>query len=273
MAKSDNFLGWEKPGKAFITGASAGMGLCFATELAQKKFDLVLLARRKDRLEAAAEKLSSDFAVRCDIIPTDLSNIDNINKAVELIQKIDSLDILINNAGFATVGNFADVPLEKSIRMLHLHMAAPVLLAHAALQGMLKRKRGAVINVSSIGAFALTPGNVMYDATKSFLATFSENLHLEIKDAGIRIQSLCPGFTHTEFHEVGDFEDFDRSIIPNHLWMTPEEVVFLSLKALEKNKEIVFIPGWKNRFSKWMILHSSVVRSIVQQKVKERNEK
>lgn len=273
MAKPDNFLGWETPGKAFITGASAGMGLCFATELARRKFDLVLLARRKDRLEAAAAKLSSDFAVRCDIIPTDLSDIDNINKAIELIQKIDNLDILINNAGFATIGNFTDVPIEKSMRMLHLHMAAPVLLTHAVLQGMLKRKRGAVINVSSIAAFALTSGNVMYDATKSFLAAFSENLHLEVKDAGIRIQSLCPGFTHTEFHEVGDFKDFDRTIIPSHLWMTPEKVVFLSLKALEENKKIVFIPGWKNRFSTWMITHSSFVRSIVQKQVKERNEK
>ena len=119
----------------------------------------------------------------------------------------------------------------------------------------------------------LTPGNVLYDATKSFLATFSENLWLEVRDKGIKIQALCPGFTRTEFHEVGDFENFDKSIIPDSLWMMPDEVVSLSLNALDKNRDIVFIPGWKNRLSKWIIMHSSVIRKTMQNKVKERDMK
>ena len=234
MTERNNYLEWEKPGKALITGASAGMGFCFAKQLAQKGFDLILLARRRGRLQEIADKLASDYSIQCEIISADLSDIDSIKKTAALVKQIDNLDILINNAGFATIGCFADVPIEKTMRMFHLHMASCILLTHAGLSGMLKRKRGAIINVSSVAAFSLTPGNVMYDATKAFLNTFSENLMLEVKEAGIRIQALCPGFTRTEFHEVGDFENFDRSVVPDSLWMTPDDVVSLSLKALAK---------------------------------------
>jgi len=233
----------------------------------------VLLARRSDRLEALANRLESDYSINCEIISADLASTEEIRKTADRIREINNLDILINNAGFATVGDFADIPLEKSLRMFHLHMNAPVQFSQAALQGMMKRKRGAIINVSSTGAFMLMPGNVLYDATKAFLVSFSENLWLEVRDRGIRIQALCPGFTRTEFHEVGDFKNFDRSVVPDSLWMMPDEVVTFSLKALERNRGIVFVPGWKNRLLKWVILHSSVARSLLQKKVRERRVK
>jgi len=122
-----------------------------------------------------------------------------------------------------------------------------------------------------MGAFMLTPGNVLYDATKSFLATFSENMALEVKDQGIKVQALCPGFTRTEFHEVGDFKNFDRRTIPDSLWMMPDDVVTLSLKALEKNKDVVFLPDWKQRLIKWIVLHSATLNKIMQNKVRERD--
>ena len=262
---------WKNPGRVFITGASAGIGASYAKALAENGFDLVLLARRRDRLQALANQLESDYSIHCDIISADLAEKEEIQKAINHIRQIDNLDILINNAGFATIGYFADIPIEKSMRMFNTHMTATVQLTHAALQVMLKRKRGAIINVSSMGAFMLTPGNVLYDATKSFLATFSENLWLEVRDKGIKIQALCPGFTRTEFHEVGDFKNFDKSAIPNSSWMMPDEVVGLSLKALENSRDVVFIPGWKNRLSKWIIQHSSIVREILQRKFKERD--
>jgi short-subunit dehydrogenase len=271
MLQQKLFLGWDNLGKALITGASSGIGAAYAKLLAGKGFDLILIARRKDRLQDLADKLQTDYSIRCETISADLSNDDEINRVVELVHHIDHLDILINNAGFATIGNFAAISLEKSMRMFQLHMKAPLQLSHAALQGMLKRKRGAIINVSSLGAFLLTPGNVLYDATKSFLVTFSENLALEVKDKGIKIQALCPGFTRTEFHEVGDFKNFDKSAVPNSLWMMPDEVASLSLKAMEKNKKVVFVPGLKKRLLKWIVLHSSTVRNIMQNKVRERN--
>jgi short-subunit dehydrogenase len=273
MQHPNKFLQWEKPGKAFITGASAGIGASYATQLAEKGFDLILLARRKERLQALADKLEDDCSISCEIITADLANTEEIDRVANHIHQIEDLDILINNAGFATVGYFTDIPLEKSMRMFHVHMTASMQFCHAALQGMLKRKCGVIINVSSIGHFMLTPGNVLYDATKSFLATFSENLQLEVEDGGIKIQALCPGFTRTEFHEVGDFNNFDKSAIPDSLWMMPDEVVSLSLQALEKNKEVVFVPGLKNRLSKWIILHSTTIRKAMQKKFKERDSK
>ena len=222
-----------------------------------------MLARRKDRLQAIADELESGNSIRCEIIQADLSEIGDITKAADYISQIDDLDILVNNAGFATLGYFADVHVEKSIRMLNVHITATMQFTHAAIKGMLERKRGAIINVSSMGAFILTPGNVVYDSTKSFLNTFSENLKLEVQDMGIRIQALCPGLTRTEFHEVGDLKNYDRSAVPDSLWMSPDKVVSLSLKALEKDKKIIFIPGWKKRLSKWIIMHSSLVRKVL----------
>jgi len=257
-------------GRALITGASAGLGASFATQLASRGYDLVLLARRRDRLKILADKLTAEYSVRCEIITADLSDMEAIRKVADYIRQMDHLDMLINNAGFATIGCFADVPLEKSMRMFHVHMTAPVILTHAALPGMLKRERGVVINVSSVAAFTLTSGNVMYDATKAFLSVFSENLLLEMKDAGIKIQALCPGFMHTEFHEVGDFKNFDTNVIPAFVWMSSDEVVSLSLAALERNKKPVFIPGWKNRLSIWLVGHSAIYRKLLQRSVEAR---
>lgn len=273
MPDRKRFLGWENPGKALITGASAGIGLSFAQQLAQRGFDLILLARRRERLERTAKKLESDCAIRCEIVTADLSDMDQIKQTADLLQTIDGLDVLINNAGFATIGPFAAVPLEKSMRMFHLHTTACVMLTHAALQGMIQRKRGAIINLSSVAAFAPTPGNVMYDATKAFVKTFSENIQLEMEDADIRLQALCPGFTRTEFHEVGDFINFDRREIPDPLWMSSDRVASLSLKALENKRDTVFIPGWKNRFYVWILQLSATARRIVQNSVKKRSQK
>jgi len=271
MPKLNKIGEWKNPGKVFITGASSGIGASYAKAFAENGYDLVLLARRKDRLQALAKQLESGGSIDCEIISADLAEQEEIKKVTNHIRQIDNLDILINNAGFATIGYFADIPIEKSMRMFHTHMTATVQFTHAALQVMLKRERGAIINVSSMGAFMLTPGNVLYDATKSFLATFSENLWLEVRDKGIKVQALCPGFTRTEFHEVGDFKNFDKSVIPDSLWMMPDEVVRLSLKALENSRDVVFIPGWKKRLVKWIIQHSSIIREILQRKFKEKD--
>ncbi len=260
MQSEERILNWDNPGTAFITGASSGIGLSFAKQLAQQGFDLILLARRKDRLNAISSELETQYSIRCEIIQADLSEIGDIKKTAEYLRQMNDLDVLVNNAGFATRGYFADVAVEKSLDMMNVHLTATVQFTHAALKGMLKRKRGAIINVSSIGSIVLSPGNVVYDATKSFLNTFSENLKLELQDTDIRIQALCPGFTRTEFHEVGDFSNYDRKAIPDSRWMSPDEVASLSLKALPKSKKIIFIPGWKKRLSKWIIMNSPSVR-------------
>ncbi|WP_045032941.1 SDR family NAD(P)-dependent oxidoreductase [Draconibacterium sediminis] len=269
LKKKKAFWDFNEPGCAVITGASSGLGLCFANKLAELGFNLVLVARRSERLHEIATRLQSEFSIKCEIIRADLALAKDINKVSESIKQISNLDFLINNAGFATQGYFADVPIEKDMNMLHVHMAAPIQFSHTALQIMIKRKHGAIINVSSLGAYILTPGNVLYDATKSFLITFSENLKAEVKGLGIKIQALCPGFVSTEFHEVGDLKNFDKSAVPDSSWMTPESVVLQSLKALEKNKRTVFIPGRKKRFTKWLYTNSSLVRYLFQRKIEE----
>jgi short-subunit dehydrogenase len=269
LKKKNVLLDYIKPGRAVITGASAGLGLCFANKLAEYGFDLVLIARRTGRLQDIASRLESEYSIRCEIIPADLALVQDIEKVADSIKQISNLDILINNAGFATLGYFTDVPIEKDMRMLHVHMTTPIQFTYAALQIMRKRKQGVIINVSSLGAYILTPGNVLYDATKSFLITFSENLRAEVQGLGIKIQALCPGFVSTEFHEVGDLKNYDKSAVPDSSWMTPESVVSQSLEALEKNKKTIFIPGRKKRFIKWLYMNSSLVRYVFQQKFED----
>ena len=150
MLKLNKFGEWKNPGKVFITGASAGIGASYAKAFAENGFDLVLLSRRKDRLQVLSNELESDGCIHCEIISADLSEKEEIKKVTNHIRQIDNLDILINNAGFATIGYFADIPIEKSMRLFHTHMTATVQFTHAALQVMLKRNRGAIINVSSL---------------------------------------------------------------------------------------------------------------------------
>lgn len=269
MSRNASFSLWITPKKALITGASSGLGAAFAGRLAAFGFDCILLARRKDRLEELARELSAAYKVRSSIIQADLSDAAQTQEAAERAAAM-GIDVLVNNAGYGTHGNFAEQPMEKVARMVDVHIVAAMQLAHAVLPGMRERKRGAIVNVASLGAFALTPGSVVYDSTKSFLVTFSENLSLEVERDGIVVQALCPGFTRTEFHDVGDVKGFDRKMIPDPLWMTADEVVRQSLHVLETGKKVVFIPGWKNRLSKWAVTHSPAVRAFVRRKAEER---
>ncbi len=140
--------------------------------------------------------------IKVEILPADLSTETGIHLLEERIRSLEHLDLLINNAGFGLTGEFIRQPLEKSTEMLQVHCAAPVRLAYAALPGMIAAQKGAIINVASISAFAPMVGNVMYSATKSFLVAFSRALQMETRQYGIHIQALCPGFFHSEFHDV-----------------------------------------------------------------------
>lgn len=229
-----------------ITGASSGIGEAFAKELASQNYDLVIIARRKDRLLELARELKSNYSISVDVIPADISTEKGIEEVEEYIKKAKNLDILINNAGFGTRGNFSDVSPEKSINMINVHVLAPTRFCRAVLPGMIKRNQGSIINVSSLAALYPIKGNTIYKATKAYLNMFSRSLQNELKNFNIRVQALCPGFVYTGFHDTDEFKDFDRSSVPKWLWMSAEEVVKQSLKALRKNK-VIFIPGIKNR--------------------------
>nr|MDO8084776.1 SDR family oxidoreductase [Candidatus Sigynarchaeum springense] len=241
-----NFLGWAEPlGTALITGASSGIGAEFSRQLAGQGFKLVLIARRKDMLEIVKREIENDYKVDVKIIVADLAKQDDIDLVVNYIKKITDLDVLVNNAGFGIPGGFINYDLNSMIDMMTVHNLAPVLLCRAAIPLMLERGRGAIVNTASLSAFNPAPG--MYSPTKAFLVSLSEGLQMELKGKGIRVQALCPGFTHTGFHDTSNELKNLKKSLPKGIWGTAVGVVSASLAGLRKGKEVV-IPGLVNKF-------------------------
>jgi short-subunit dehydrogenase len=226
---------------ALVTGASSGIGAVFARQLATQGYNLILVARRADRLAQMASKLESGNGIRVEVLPADLVLDADLAKVESRITGESHLELLVNNAGFGVLGNFFQSEREPQDRMHRLHVLATLRLTHAALPGMVARGRGGIVNVSSVAAFATAPGGVSYSATKAWMNSFSEGLALELKCAGspVRVQALCPGFTITDFHEAANI---DRKTIPESWWMSAEDVVAASLKGLESGKTVV-VPG------------------------------
>lgn len=231
--------------KAFITGASSGIGAEFARQLACDGYHVALVARRKERLHDLAGELQENYGVGVDVLVADLTQDDDLQRLETYISQLQFLDLLVNNAGFGMRGKFIENDISKHITMIQVHDIASVRLSWAALSGMLARDQGGIINVSSVSA--LVPiGNITYGSTKAFQVVFSETLQKELYGTGIHIQALCPGYTYTEFHDRQDLEGFQHSRVPKALWTSTEQVVSESLTGLTKGK-VVVIPGRINR--------------------------
>jgi short-subunit dehydrogenase len=228
-----------------ITGASSGIGAAFARKLAPEH-DLLLIARRKDRLQQLAIELSSAFPSRIEVMQADLTAEPDLAAVADKIRFEDRLGLLVNNAGFGTVGRFWQAPLDTQEAMHKLHVMATVRLTHAALRNMVPRDFGAIINVSSVSAFVRNAGSVSYGATKSWMTAFTEGLYLELQGlrSQVTVQALCPGFTYSEFHSTLGVER--NQLAGSGFWMTAEQVVDASLDGLRKGKLFV-IPGWRYR--------------------------
>ena len=228
-----------------ITGASSGIGAVFARRLASQGYNLVLVARREALLRSLADEVQQKFRVNARFFPADLSNPIHVERLEKRIAEIGDLDFLINNAGFGVPGRFTEIEPERNLAMIQVHVVATVRLCRAALPGMIARGCGSIINVSSVAAFMASPRNTTYCATKAYLNLFSEGLQDELQGTGVRVQALCPGLTHTEFHNQAGYEDYKRKI-PKFLWMSAEDVVTESLDALKKGR-VICVPGFKNR--------------------------
>lgn len=246
---------------AVVTGASSGIGSEFAKELARRGYDLVVVARRKERLESLQAELQQAHDARVDVHVADLTCQDAVEQLASRIAEMDNLSLLVNNAGFGTTGHFAGADIQQQLDMIRVHVLSTARLTHAALRGMLERDCGAVINVSSIAAWLPCSGNAQYAATKSYLNSFSEAVGDELRGTRVHIQALCPGFTVTEFHDAEGMRDFDRSQIGKGLWMPANAVVNYSLKKLNSGRTIV-IPGWKNRVLA-RVLRTPILQPIV----------
>lgn len=229
--------------RAWVTGASAGIGEAFARRLARDHLDLALVARSRDRLSALAAELRQAAGVHCDVVPADLTAAPELDQVAELIAADPALELLVNNAGFGTAGSFAELDPAREEEEIRLNVTALVRLTRAALPGMVRRGRGGIINVSSMAAFQPCPLNATYGATKAFVNSFTEALHEELRGTGVYVQALCPGFTRTEFQ---DRAGIDVRGIPAFAWMTAEAVVDASLAARRRG-ELICVPGLGNR--------------------------
>jgi uncharacterized protein len=224
--------------QALITGASAGIGEGFARHLARRGHNLILVARRKERLDALAAELSGSHGVTVDAVEADLATDVGVRSIEQLIASSDA-DLLINNAGFGTFGDFADLPIDRELEELDLNVRALFRLTHAALQSMVPRKRGGIVNVASMAGFQPIPHNATYSATKAFVLHFSEAIHEEAKVHGVTVTCLCPGPVRTEFQQVASL---DTSTVPSMAWETVDSVVESALAALRAGNAIA-IPG------------------------------
>ena len=227
---------------AVITGASSGLGVVFARRLAARGYDLLLVARRQDRLQAIAREIGEQYRVRAEILTADLTNNAQLEMVAARIQGAADLALLVNNAGFGSMGYFVNADPHIQEQMHRLHVLATLRLSHAALANLIPRAAAGtgIINVSSVAGFVATPQSVSYCATKTWMNRFSEGLAIELRvqSSPVNVQALCPGFTLTEFHDV---VGMDRGRIPASLWMTADFVVEESLRGFD-DRNLFVIP-------------------------------
>jgi uncharacterized protein len=236
----------DRAGTAVVTGGSAGIGMAFAHSLGAQGYNLLLVARRADRLATVAAEVNGRFGVTVETMTADLSDTEDVTRVGGRMAEIRDLSLLVNNAGFGGGGRFADSDLDHQLAMIEVHILATVRLTRAALPIMLARRHGGIINVASLAAFFPVPGGTTYSATKAYLLVFSQALSHEVRGQGVRVQALCPGFTHTEFHDASNYKGDERAMIPDFLWSDADAVVADSLAAL-RSGEVVCIPGFKNQ--------------------------
>ncbi|MGF1600454.1 MAG: SDR family NAD(P)-dependent oxidoreductase [Thermosynechococcaceae cyanobacterium] len=239
---------------ALITGASSGIGEAFAVELAQRGMDVVLVARSKTKLQQLAERLKSQHNIRAEVIVQDLTAPEAASAVYKAVQALgQSIDLLINNAGFGDYGVFCDRPRQKQLDMIGLNITALVDLTHRFLTDMVERQSGSIINVASIAAFQPLPYLSVYAATKAFVLSFSEALWEENRKHHVCVLAVCPGPTETQFFEAAEFPTtFAGS---NQKATSSEAVVQEAMRALAAKQSNVVTGGIGN----WLISNVSRV--------------
>ena len=242
---------------ALITGATSGIGAAFAHNFASQDYNLIITGRRADKINNLAQELQNKYNVGVEVIIIDLTDDASLADLVQKVKTQTDLTALINNAGFGNHLDFHSGDIAIWENMLKVHTKAVMLLTHAALQNMLAKNSGIIINVSSILAFFPYREHAMYTATKSFINLFTKTIARELKNTNVRVQALCPGLTITDFHtQMGmDANKAYRSrgfIKP----MQPKDVVAKSLKCIKRNKTVC-IPGFLNKL---IVLFAIIMR-------------
>lgn len=232
---------------ALITGASAGIGLEIARQLGARGHTLVLVARRKDRLQTLAAELTAAYGVRAEAISADLSKEASRRRLPGRLSELGlEVAVLVNNAGFATNGRFDESDPGRELEQVRVLVEAPVALTSAFLPGMVKRGRGAILNVASTAGMQPLPYSAGYSAAKAYVLTFSEALHAEQKPNGITVTALAPGPVATDFWEISGWQvhggqTFEKAV-PRPAWISPEQAARAGIEGLEAGRRVV-VPG------------------------------
>lgn len=226
---------------ALVTGASSGIGEAFARQLAARGMHLVVSARRQERLEALAEELHTRHGTVTDIVPADFADPQAPAKLLEEIRNRErQIELLVNNAGFAVVGDVAGTDPARVSEMLSVNMAALTELTYGLLPGMLERGHGAIVNLSSVAGFQPVAYMGAYAATKAYVLHFSEALWAEVREAGVTVMALCPGVTRTEFFDVAGVTGW----LKKQRSSSPDRVARKALKYLEKKRQYAVPDIW-----------------------------
>jgi len=243
---------------AMITGASAGLGLEFAWQLATARHDVILVARDAARLERLALQLRAAAGIQVEVLPADLSVPEEVARVAERLQdRSRPVGLLVNNAGFGLGGKFIGSDLDEQLRALDVMVRAVMVLSHAALEPMVERERGAILNVSSIAA--LTAGGT-YSAHKAWVRTFTEGLAVELSGTGVTATALCPGLVHTEFHERAGLE---YSELPELAWLNADQVVAAALADVRRGV-VISTPSLRYAVASGLarVLPRKVIRAV-----------
>ncbi|MCT1986238.1 SDR family oxidoreductase [Dermacoccus abyssi] len=225
---------------ALVTGASAGIGREFCEQFAARGDNVVVVARNAERLEELKAHLEGRYKVDVEVLAADLTDAGDLQRVAERVaQRENPVEILVNNAGFGVKTSFLDTPVEKEVEALDVMVKAVVVLTHAAAGAMVARGRGAIINVSSVASF-LASGT--YSAAKSYVTVFSESIAAQLHGSGVSVTALCPGFTHTEFHERGGISVDKSSPLAKRLWLDADRLVRDCLADVEAGR-VISVPG------------------------------
>jgi short-subunit dehydrogenase len=237
--------------RAIITGATAGIGNAFARRLAADGYDLELVARDRERLETVAGQLRSAHGVQVEPIVADLSTEEGRERVADTVANGQSVDLLVNNAGLSLNTPFLRSTPEKEAQLLSVNVQAVMRLTLAALPGMVERRHGGVVNVSSVSGFgAAMPGST-YPASKAWVTNFSESVGLSVAPFGVRVMALCPGYVRTEFHQRAGI---DMSKTPEWLWMDADVLVNAALRDLRRGR-LVSVPSAKYKVVAFGLRH------------------
>ncbi|MFK9080364.1 SDR family NAD(P)-dependent oxidoreductase [Pseudomonas neuropathica] len=232
----------QSQGTALVTGASSGIGAIYAQRLAARGFDLLLVARDQERLEAAASALRDAHGVQVEVLKADLTQKDDVLKLEQRLRSDSSISLLLNNAGVAADGLLANADLDQLERMIQLNIMAVTRLASAAAAGFAKAGRGTIINIASVVALFPERFNATYSASKAYVLSLTQSLNAELDGTGVKVQAVLPGVTRTEIWERSGI---DASQIPQEMVMEAGEMVDAALAGLDQG-ELVTIPSLPN---------------------------